>query len=94
MTRPVIEFTEDEFEEFIEGGIGYRIVSDEMIDHRRWSITHEMIIERLEDATFWRGTYQVGATENQWYGFSESWNDDKASFRQVFAKTITITKYE
>jgi len=94
--RAEISFTEEEYEEFIEGEVGYRIVSDEMIDQRRWAITHEMIIERLEDATFWRGIYQVGATENQHYDFGDRWfyNDDKAGFTEVFPKTVTITKYE
>lgn len=93
--RASIEFAEEEYEEFIKGEIGYRIISDEMVDHRRWAVTHEIIIERLEDATFWRGIYQVGATESQWYDFNDRWfSSDKAAFTQVFAKTTTITKYE
>lgn len=93
--RAEISFTEDEFYEFVDGQIGFRIVSDEMIDHRRWSVVHEMIIERLEDSTFWSSSHEVGATESQEYDFDSAWgyNNNRAVFRQVFPKTITTTTY-
>lgn len=92
--REKISFTEDEWGEFIEGGVGFRVVFDEIIDHRRWSVVHEVVIEREEDGTFWVGRYQRGATENQWYGWSERWGDDKAILTQVFAHTVTTVVYK
>lgn len=95
--RPTIEFTEDEWEEFVDGGVGFEIVSDEIFEHRRWSVGHEVVVKRLEDDTFWRGHYERGATENQWYSFKERWGyrgDGKASLVQVFPVEKVVITYE
>lgn len=91
--RAKIEFTKDEYEEFIEGQIGYKIISNEIVEHRRWVVLHEIIIERLEDATFWRGHYSVGATESQWHDWEDRWNGFVAEFTQVFRIEKTVVVY-
>lgn len=92
--RATVSFTQNEWEEFVDGGVGWRIVSDEMTDHTRWSIVHKIVIERLEDGTFWRGTYEEGATENQWHEWDERWGGSKATLKQVFQKPIVKIIYE
>lgn len=76
----------------------FRPVRNEMLDHRRWSIVHELIIQDISDNTFWRATYEVGATENQdYYHGSGRWGADRegnVTFTQVFPKIITTTVYE
>lgn len=94
--RAEIKFTEDEWDEFIDGGVGFTIISDEIYDHRRWAVVHEVIVRREEDGTFWRGRYRRGATEYQEYDFDASWghNDSHAVLTQVFPKEKTVITYE
>lgn len=96
--RPTVSFTEEDYEEFVRGGIGWKIVHDEVADHRRWSVTHEVILKRLEDDTFWLATYEVGATESQHYSWADKWpggdGEGHAVFIQVFPKSVTTTVYE
>lgn len=91
--RQKISFSEEELDEFVYGGIGFKIILDEMIEKRRWSVNHEMIICREEDDTYWRGQYSEGATEYQEYGFREQWGE-RATFKQVFPKQKVVTIYE
>lgn len=91
--RATVAFTQEEFEEFVECGIGWKIVQNEMFDSGRWSIIYDMVIRRLEDDTFWRGRYQVGATERQEYDWGARWGDDRACFKQVFPEEKTIIVY-
>jgi hypothetical protein len=44
-----------------------RIVSDEIIDHARWSVRHKLIWREpgQSDDEAWKTTYSVGATESQ-----------------------------
>lgn len=89
--REKIYFTEEEFEEFVEGETGFKIILDDLVDHRRWSVTYEMVIQRIEDDTYWRGVYERGATEYQSYSFDERWHgaDERATFSQVFPEFVT-----
>ena len=38
-------------------------ISDRIVDHRRWSVTHERIFEH--EGKFYKTRYSVGATEMQ-----------------------------
>lgn len=97
--RETISFTVDEIEEFLECEVGYKIVYDEQFDTGRWESHHWFVVERLEDATFWRASYTQGLTENQHRDRYEQWgihsykdrDTEKVEFRQVFPKTTTVT---
>lgn len=93
-----IYFSVDEIDEFIYGGVGYRVVEDTMLDHTRWSIVHRIVICREEDNTFWASHYEEGATEKQDYGPLERWGvSDRTTtavaFRRVFPAERLITVY-
>lgn len=40
-------------------------VEDEIIDHTRWSVVHEMIFQQISTGKFYRSHYNRGATEMQ-----------------------------
>jgi hypothetical protein len=50
-------------DEMLELMYGADVVRDRIIEHRRWSVDHELIFRR--DGRLWRAWYSVGATENQ-----------------------------
>lgn len=69
----------------------YDVISDEIIDHRRWSVDHEVIIKRLSDEKFFQGNYSRGATESQ---DEEPFKYSEPEFTEVFLTTKTIQVYE
>jgi hypothetical protein len=44
-------------------GDDYEVISNDIIDHSRWSVIHEMIFKY--DGKFFKTSYSVGATEQQ-----------------------------
>ena len=42
----------------------YNNIKDDIIDHRRWSVIHEIIFKD-NDGKFYKTTYSEGATESQ-----------------------------
>lgn len=101
--RATIAFTVDEIEEFLEGEVGYKVVFNEQTGSGRWRSVHRLVVERLEDGTFWAATYQLGLTEMQHLDRYERWGIDtydraerdteKITFTQVFANTVSVTVY-
>lgn len=72
-----------------EGPEGIEIVYDRIIDNRRWSIDHEIIVKK--DGRFYRDIYSVGATESQ----DESpWEYSAPDFTEVFPVEKTVIVYE
>lgn len=82
-------FTMDEIDEW---GLPYEggdiIQSDEVIDHGRWSLWHELIFQAPDDGKFWKLTYQVPATERQ---ECERWPDLEGV--QVEPQWITTVRF-
>lgn len=67
---------------------GVEVIYDKIIDNRRWSIDHEIVIKK--DGKFYMDTYSVGATESQ----DESpWEYSEPNFVEVFPHEETITVY-
>lgn len=56
-----IALPKDEMVEILEDAT--IVVRDRIIEHGRWTVTHELIFKR--DGKLWRATYRVGATEGQ-----------------------------
>lgn len=69
----------------------YDVISDEITDHRRWSVDHEVIIKRLSDEKFFQGNYSRGATESQ---DEKPFEYSEPEFTEVFLTTKTIQVYE
>ena len=67
----------------------YRVISDKITSTGRWSVYHALVIQRVEDGRFFRDSYSVGATENQ---YESPWEYDAPAFTEVFPKEqVTIT---
>lgn len=64
------------------------LIHRKMIDHRRWDITHEIVFQR--DGKFWRGYYDIPATECQ----DGQEYDSEVECREVIPVQKTITDYE
>lgn len=74
--------------DILDGEIG-EIISDEVVDTRRWSVIHKIVI-KLEDK-FYQTHYSVGATENQ---DEEPWEYvDEVTFLEVIPVETIVTKY-
>lgn len=59
------ELLGDDFPAFMPDGV--EVVSDTIVDHRRWTVVHEIVfkVEGAPDGLALRGFYEVGATESQ-----------------------------
>jgi hypothetical protein len=94
MEREVITFTERNDICGIVGGWEHRdeweVVSNDMVDQSRWSITHEVILRRRSDGKFFWTYYTVGATESQDHGMYE---DDDMVLKEVIPTEKTIIVY-
>lgn len=82
-------FTIDEIDEWdLPWGTNHMVQSDEITDHNRWSIWHELIFEAPDDKKLWKLEYQVPATEMQ---DCDRWPDLVGI--QVEAQEVTTIKY-
>jgi len=66
------------------------IINDEIIDHSRWSVVHELIFKH--SGNLYRTTYSVGATESQCESPFE-YDDDEVEVTEVVAKEVTVIQY-
>lgn len=64
------------------------VVQDEITDHNRWSVWHELIFRAPDDGKLWRLSYQKPATEMQ---ECDRWPDLEAV--QVEAVEVTTVQY-
>lgn len=84
------KFTMEEIDEWdlpwgLEKGM---VISDEITDHNRWSVWHELIFRAPDDGKLWRLSYQKPATEMQ---ECDRWPDLEAV--QVEAVLTSVTQY-
>lgn len=48
-----LELTKEQAQELIWGDLeGFEVIEDEIVDNRRWSIDHRIVVKRLEDGKF------------------------------------------
>lgn len=90
--REKLQLTKKEAQAIVwEDTSDYEIISDEVVDTRRWSADHCIIIKRLSDGKFFADHYSVGLTEMQ----DESpYEYSDPEFIEVFQVTKTIIAYE
>lgn len=90
--REKLQLTKKEAQAIVwEDTSDYEIISDEVVDTRRWSADHEIIIKRLSDGKFFADGYSVGLTEMQDESPYEYSDPD---FTEVFPVEKTIIVYE
>lgn len=80
-------FTRDQIQEWglpFEGGD--LVVKDEMLDHTRWSILHELIFRAPDDGKLWYLIYQLPATE---YQECDRWPSLEAVEMEAYIETVT-----
>ncbi|MGK3981205.1 hypothetical protein WMF38_56940 [Sorangium sp. So ce118] len=72
--------------------IGGEIISDRMVDHRRWSIVREVVFRIPEQAPgeAWRTTYRVPATECQEERLWEYDEEVECVLVRAVEKTVTV----
>jgi len=92
MQREKLELTEAEGREIVYGDtFDYDIIKDEITDTGRWSVYHDIVIQRKSDGKFFADSYSVGATESQ----DESpYEYSKPEFKEVFPVERIIITYE
>ncbi len=69
----------------------FKFIEDTMVDHKRWSVVHRIIIQRLSDGKFFKTPYYVPATEAQ---EQEPFGYDEPTWTEVFPITRNVTLYE
>ena len=69
----------------------YRVIVDEIVENSRWSIIHEIVVQRKNDNKFFKGSYSIGATECQ---DEKPYEYEPAQFVEVVPVQKTITVYE
>jgi hypothetical protein len=74
-----------------DGYDGVEIIGDNIVDHSRWSVDHELIF-RWTDGKYYETSYSVGATEMQ---DERPWEYDKeVECQEVRKVTKTIEVWE
>ncbi len=73
-----------------DDNLEFETVSDEMIEKSRWSILNSIIIKRISDGALFRGSYRVGATEQQ---DERPFEYDEPDFHEVVPKEVITIKY-
>ena len=85
--------TEDEARDILyEENDNFKIISDELIDQDRWTVSSVLVVKELTTGKFFKAYYSQGATEQQ----------DQAPFeyaeiidwKEVFPVEKTVTVYE
>lgn len=68
----------------------YKIVENEIIGNRRWSIDYQLVIKEIATGKYYMDTYSVGATESQ---DESAWEYSEPNFVEVEPFQETVTKY-
>lgn len=90
--REVLELTGGDARNIIyEDSKDYNVIKNEIVNHTRWSVIHEIVIQRVSDGKYFKDSYSEGATEMQ----DESpYEYDDPEFKEVFPIEKTIIIYE
>lgn len=70
---------------------GYKVIQDRIVDHGRWTVSHEVVVQRESDGKFFKGGYRRGATESQ---DEMPFEYDEPDFAEVEKKEKIIYVYE
>lgn len=66
-------------------------IQNEIVEHRRWSVVHEIVVQRKSDGKYFKDEYQQGATESQ---DETAYEYTEPDFIEVFPVTKTYIDYE
>ena len=70
---------------------GWTVVKDKIVDHRRWTVAHEMVIKNDKDE-YYSTYYEVGATESQDTRPYE-YEEEEVEVYPVYPKTVEKVIY-
>lgn len=73
--------------------IGWEIVEDRIVDHKRWSVCHRAVCCNKKTGKYYRFDYSVGATENQ-EQLPYEWDEEPVVVPEVLPVTKKIVCYE
>lgn len=91
-TREKLTLTKEQALDIIGGdNKDFVEIQNEIVEHKRWSVVHEIVVKRKSDGKYFMDTYQTGATESQ-----DEWPYEYADpdFTEVFPVTKTYIDYE
>lgn len=61
-----LEISKEDAQRMVWGDLeGFQVVKDTIVDTRRWSEDHKVVVRRLSDDKLFIGDYSEGLTENQ-----------------------------
>lgn len=69
----------------------FKVIQDKIVDNRRWSIDHHIVVQRISDGKYFADCYSRGATESQEespYEYSEP------DFVEVFPVKVEVIDYQ
>jgi len=91
MDREQLKLDHDLSVDLCQGGKDkdFTVVENNIVNHKRWSVVHRVIIKRESDGKFFKRNYYVPATESQ---EEEPFGDD--SWTEVFPIDRISTFYE
>lgn len=70
----------------------FTIIEDEIVDTRRWSIDHCLIVQQVSTGKYYRAFYSRGATESQ---DERPWEyEDEVEFEEVRPVEKTVIIFE
>ena len=92
MTREKLTLTKEQARQIIWGDTDdFTEIKNEVVDNTRWSIIHDIVVQRKSDGKYFTDTYRVGATESQ---DERPYEYCDPNFTEVFPVQKTITVYE
>ncbi len=67
MEKEILEFTDrNDCVNIVFGNNDqFKVIKTDIVDHSRWSVAHEVIVQRISDGKYFSSSYSVGATESQ-----------------------------
>lgn len=84
-----LNLTKEQTLELIWGDLeGYKEIQNNIVEKTRWSIIHEIVVQRLSDGKYFMDNYSVGATEQQDEGPYEYSKPDFVEVKPIEVKRI------
>lgn len=80
-----LNLTEDDFDLIVWGDNEdfETVEGSEIVDHGRWTLSHEMVVKHTPSGDFYRLDYETGATEYQ--------EDTEPNYRMTKVKPVEVT---
>lgn len=92
MNKEKLQLTKEQGRDIIYGdNPNFEIIETNLVDHGRWTLTYEIVVQRKSDGKYFKDYYQKGATESQDESPYEYTNPN---FTEVEKKEKVVIVYE